>query len=1000
MSQIFHFVLRNSLLFLCVLVSACSTRQSEKQVKELSEKEFANPPLDARPGALWTWLNGYVKPDQITKELEEMKAKGMRGAIIWDLGSLSDPKKIIPDGPAFFGKESLSAINHAIDEATRLGLDLGLVASSSWNAGGSWISPENGSKELRWSELKVHGPALFSDSLPLPGRLTKYHYDVAVIAVPFSGNKLIEKKDGMIDLTKKLNSQGKLTWEVPAGDWTILRFVCNNTGQNLMCPSPNSKGLMIDHLSDVAVEKHLNYMIDKLKEGRKDFGALKVFMFDSYELDEATDWTGEFVHEFRNEHGYSPVSYLPALAGQTIETSEITERFLHDYKKTVSNLIIKDHFKKATEMLNKNGLKLLAEGGHGGSARVDPLKAMGAVDIPMGEFWNHTQFWVVKEAASAAHIYGKKYVNAESLTGWQHWQDGPSGYKRLFDVALCAGLNQVTFHTFAHNPPEAGLPGFAYHAGEHFNLNSTWWNYSKPMLDYMARCSYMLQQGQFVADVSLYYGDEAPNYVPSRRIDPGILPKYDSTKCLHCGRPRPVEVASIGLGYDYDYVNEEVIMGRMNVENGLIVLPDGMNYRILALPDRESISLEVLKKIEKLIRDGATVVGRKPVRSVSMKNYPVCDASVKELADKIWGDCNGTTIKEKRYGKGRIIWNIPLRDILSEMGIQPDFTAENIKNSDQHIDYIHRRTEKEDIFFISNSSMKWEEVVCRFRVNKRKTPFFWNPDSGTTEQCNVYQAGDGFVKISLRMAPVGSVFVVFKEGGLTDNFSSIEKESVVPALNDTSVSEWGNMDVRADNGKGLETRIWSPGNYTLRTEGGKTTRIVVDSLPSEILVNSSWVVRFPKDWGAPPQINMKELTDWTELNDTGVKYFSGTATYSNEIYIPDYLLNGKYSLFLDMGDVKEVAELKINSKSAGILWKKPFRIEITDLAKPGNNTIEVAVTNLWNNRIVGDYCMKLDTGFTRTNVKRKFSARTPLLSSGLLGPVVIYPALNIRTAKQ
>jgi hypothetical protein len=625
---------------------------------------------------------------------------------------------------------------------------------------------------------------------------------------------------------------------------------------------------------------------------------------------------------------------------------------------------------------------------------------MGAVDIPMGEFWNHMQFWVVKEAASAAHIYGKKYVNSESLTGWQHWQDGPAGYKRLLDVALCAGLNQVTFHTFAHNPPEAGLPGFAYHAGEHFNVNSTWWNYSKPMLDYMARCSYMLQQGQFVADVSLYYGDEAPNYVPSRRIDPGIVPKYDSAKCLHCGRPRPIEVASIGLGYDYDYVNEEVILNRMKVENGNIVLPDGMNYRILALPDRESISPDVLNKIEKLVRDGATVVGRKPVRSVSLKNYPECDERVKVLADKIWGDCNGTTVRENKYGKGRIVWNKPIRDLLGERGIPPDFTAENIKNSDQHIDYIHRRTDREDIYFISNSSLSWEEVVCKFRVNRRKTPFFWNPDTGTIEKCMVYQSGDGFVKISLRMPPVGSVFVVFKDTVFTDYITRIDKDPVWQTVKNTKTSEWGNIDILADNEQGLKTRIWSPGSYTLTTGGGKTTKIVVDSLPSKIFVNSSWEVKFPKDWGAPPQIAMKGLTDWTNSKDPGVKYFSGTASYYNLFTIPDYLLNGKYSLCLDLGEVKEVAELKINSKSVGILWKKPFRIEITDFVKPGNNTIEVDVTNLWNNRIVGDYCMNLDPGFTRTNVKRKFSAKTPLLSSGLLGPVVIYPALKVYSAKQ
>jgi hypothetical protein len=1000
MRQFFHFSFRNAILFLFIFAFGCTGRQSDKPISELSEKRFANPPLETRPGALWTWLNGYVKPAQITKELEEMKAKGMRGAIIWDLGSLSDPKKIIPQGPAFLGKESLEAINHAIDEATRLGLELGLVASSSWNAGGSWVSPENGSKELRWSELKVQGPSLFSDTLTLPCKKSVNHFDVAVLAIPYSANKLIEKQSGSVDLTGKMNSQGKLEWNVPAGTWTILRFVCNNTGQNLMCPSPNSKGLMIDHLSEVAVENHLNYMMDQLKVGRKDFGSLKLLMFDSYELDEATDWTGKFAKEFRKENGYNPVSYLPALAGQIIETPEMTKRFLHDYTKTVSNVIINDHFKTAKELLNKNGLSLLAEGGHGGSARVDPLKAMGAADIPMGEFWNHMQFWVVKEAASAAHIYGKKFVNAESLTGWRHWQDGPFGYKRLFDVALCAGLNQVTFHTFAHNPPEAGLPGFAYHAGEHFNVNSTWWNYSKPMLDYMARCSYLLQQGKFVADVSLYYGDEAPNYVPSRRIDPGIQSKYDSTKCLHCGRPRPIEIASIGLGYDYDYVNEEVILSRMSVENGNIVLPDGMNYRVLALPDREAISLEVLNQIEKLVKAGATVIGRKPVRSVSLKDYPACDDRVRKLADAIWGNCNGETIKEHKYGKGRIIWNIPLREILTGMNILPDFTVENMPDKDQHIDYIHRRTDKEEIYFVSNSALNWEEVICKFRVDQHKIPFFWNADNGTVEKCKVFESGDGFIRIRLKMPPVGSVFVVFKESGMSDHITRIDKNSVGQPVNDPLVSAWEDIEILTDDKKGIQTRAWSAGSYTMTSEKGTISKIVVDTVPDKIAIETPWEIRFPEGWGAPSQISMNRLTDWTESKDQGVKYFSGTARYSNEFTIPDHLINRKFALFLDLGEVKEVAELRINGKELGILWKKPFRIDITDFVKAGENNIEIAIANLWNNRIVGDYCMNLDPGFTRTNVKRKFSAKTPLLSSGLLGPVVIYPALNVWSPKQ
>ncbi len=177
--------------------------------------------------------------------------------------------------------------------------------------------------------------------------------------------------------------------------------------------------------------------------------------------------------------------------------------------------------------------------------RVDPLKGLGNSDVPMGEFWNRQRFWVTREAASAAHIYGKQVVAAESLTGWNHWQHGPADYKQLIDIAFCQGLNQVVFHTFAHNPEIAGKPGFAYHAGEHLNVNTTWWEMARPFMDYLSRCSYLLRQGNFVADACLYYGDQAPNLVPPKRIDPNIAPIYNDDQCLHCGQPKPVNVGAL-----------------------------------------------------------------------------------------------------------------------------------------------------------------------------------------------------------------------------------------------------------------------------------------------------------------------------------------------------------------------------------------------------------------------------------------------------------------------
>jgi hypothetical protein len=972
----------------------------------LSEAEFRDPPAAARPSALWSWLNGHVEHRQITRELEEMKAKGMRGAIIWDVGSIADPEKIIPAGPAFLGPESLAAIHHAMDEAERLGLELGLFASSSWNAGGPWITPKDASKELRWSELRVKGPKEFSAALPLPDKTTGHFEDLAVMALPFHPDKSMDGSAGALRLDGQLADDGRLTWSVPAGEWSILRFICHNTGQNLVCPSPNSKGLLIDHLSREGTDAHINHMLDALLRGRDDYGPLKMLMLDSYEVWHRTDWTPDFGEEFVKRMGYDPIPWLPALAGWKEKGSEeLAQRFRHDYGKVVGDLIVDEHFARSRELLNKRGLLLLAEAGHGGAARVDPLKALGAADIPMGEFWNHRKNWVTKEAASAAHIYGKQLVDAETLTGWQHWQDGPAAYMRLFDIALCAGLNRASFHTFAHNPPEAGLPGFGYHAGEHFNVNSTWWEHSGPMLENMSRSCHLLQQGQFVADVCAYYGDGAPNLVPARRIAPTVKPRWSDEHCLHCGRPQPVDLRALDHGYDYDYVNEEVILSRMEVRDGRIVLPDGsspskpglsfeaqgaekegrrgMSYRVLVLPDREAISVAVLRRIGELVEAGATVVGRKPVRSNSLKGFPGCDREVADLAAKIWGDCDGDKVLSHAYGKGRVIWNVPLNDVLAGMGVEPDFGVEGIDNGDRHIDFIHRSTADEDIYFVSNSAMEREGFTARFRVGPGRVPSFWHPENGSVTKCHVYETGKGFVRLPLDLPPASSVFVVFRKGEHADHLVGIEARTA-DETPDRAGPAIEVLDL--ESGK-VSTLVRRPGTYVLKTASGRSGQIVVDQVPAEQIVGGPWQLSFPEGRGAPESLSLDDLTDWTEHSDPGVRYFSGTATYRKQFALSDAAARGGGPIILDLGSVREVAEVTVNGRNAGLLWKQPYRIDIAPFTKAGGNQLEVSVTNLWNNRIVGDLQSDADRDFTRTNLKSKFSAKSPLLPSGLTGPV-------------
>jgi hypothetical protein len=954
---------------------------------QLSTETFLNPPLQARPSALWTWMNAHVDRQQLTFELEEMKDKGMRGAIIWDMGALQDPNKIIPEGPPFLGPESVASIHHVIDEADRLGLEMGLSAASSWNAGGPWIKPEESCQTLAWASLQVTGPANLSTELPVPEKAKSPTSTLAVIAIP-SESITIEASQS-IRLDDRIDSDGKLTWSAPEGKWTILHFVSTATGQQLMCPSPNSRGLMVDHLSAEATRNHVDHVMDAISKGRKDLGALRTLFLDSYEVKTPIDWTPKFTAAFEKTYGYDPLPWLPVLAGITVTNEDLTERFRHDYGRLVSDLVIENHFALARTMANEHGLKLLAEAGHGGYARLDTLKALGAADIPMGEFWNHRKNWCVKEAASAANLYGKPLVNAESMTGWQHWQDGPQMYKRLTDIAFCAGLNQITFHTFAHQPPGAGLPGYAYHAGEHFNVNLTWWPQARPLLDTLSRSCHMLQQGRFVADVCAYYGNGAPNLVPARRIAPTDKPQWTEDKCLHCGVPHPVDLSTLGEGHDYDYLNEEILVEKMQVRDGMLTLPNGMEYRLLVLPKRNTISLTSLTKIEQLVRDGATVVGSKPLRSNSMQNYPDCDLEVRAIADRIWGDCDGETVKSRSYGKGQVHWNVPISEVLAGLGVRPDFTVKGIDNAGRKIDYIHRTTGDEDIYFICNSTEETLSFSAGFRIGGQRVPHIWNPEDGSTKPCLQYTSSADSTHIPLTLAPAESAFVVFSAPlpGATPKHITKVIHTRPDGTADRIESEILSLEPNR-----VQMLVSETGTYAVATSSGTKGSVAVDSIPPSQILDGPWTVKFQPERGAPAEVTMETLVDWSKHSDPGVRYFSGTATYQKTITLDEATakrIASGHRIQLNLGDVHETAVVTLNGKEIATLWKTPYAIDATEHLKSGDNTLTIAVTNVWNNRLVGDAQRTDDTDITRTNLSGKFKATSPLLPSGMVGPVTL-----------
>jgi hypothetical protein len=897
----------SKLLVICLLGMACS-RQVQKGVPlEKLSTEFRDPGRDYRPGAFWDWLNGNMSEKSVSRDIGEMSDKGMGRAEIWDVAAVNNPDDYIPAGPAFLSDSSASLIKYAIAEGKRKGIKIGMVGSSGWNAGGPWVEPAWASKQLFYSTLKVKGPVTETLELPFPAVPRQcplgtdgkpvFYREVAVLAVPDRDNHELGTVDEVIDLTGKF-ANGRLNAVLPDGNWIILRFICSNNGQRLIVPSPRSGGLFIDFLDPQSTHKHLKHIMDRLGfvPGDTTTPVLADIEFDSMELAEGIPWTDSMPGIFSRDHGYSLIRYLPVLAGWKVP--DVSGRFLYDWKKTISDRLIFSHYITGREFLKKYGIELVAEAGGPGpptwsTCPVDALKALGNVTIPRGEFWvQHRNIFLVKEVSSASHIYSRGIVDAESFTTWRRWKDSPFDLKQLVDRAYCEGLNCVTFHTFASTNPEDGLPGRTYHAGSDINPANTWWNKSKPFMDYLARCNYLLRQGLFVADACYYYGDQAPNFYPA----------------YHWVPEKPL-LESLGEGYDYDVVNSDVILNRMSVSDGRIVLPDGMGYRVLVLPDQDEMPLEVLRKLASLVREGATLIGRKPVRIPYLRNCAEDSIELAALAGDMWKGIDGGELKINRYGKGRVVYGLTAREVLAQDGIGPDFSHP----SQPGVDYIHRRSGDTDIYFIRNKSGEPWSGDCSFRV-AGKIPEIWDPATGEQKRMEDYRDRDGRTDLDLDLATGGSMFVVFTP-----------QERSLPVIS-------------------------------------------LKSPASEIIahLDRNWKVTFPEGWGAPAEAFLDTLYSWTDSPVEGIRYFSGTAAYHHSFTLDDKDM-GNARIDLDLGNVRDLAEVFVNGKSAGILWKPPFVADITPFVHPGNNELRIEVVNQWVNRLTGDMHSDPAHRFCRTN---------------------------------
>jgi hypothetical protein len=775
--------------------------------------QFRRPPDSARPWVYCFWLEGNVTREGITADLEAMRRAGIGGLLFMD-GAMGNPV-----GPHRFMSDSWRAMfRHMVAECQRLGLEINLNNDPGWaGSGGPWIKPEQASQKVVISETIVSGPAHFDAVLPQPRTTGDFYRDIVVLACPAPAPgpdgqiRRIENFDStksfagdqdfagcvpwpreiatnphwpvvpaqqciasgkVQDISDRMDAQGHLKWDAPAGRWVVLRIGHTVAGGVTRSAQAEANGWECDKLSKAAVETQFTNMVGKLLAdvGPHANNTIVSTHIDSWEAGSG-NWTDGFREEFRRRRGYDLLPYLPTLNGLLVDSLEVSERFLWDLRETVCEMLLENYAGHLKKLAHQKGLRLSIEGYDG---TCDDLRFIGRADEPMCEFWQRGCYSglplcdIVNEVSSAAHVYGRKIVAAEAFTNWHgDFLDHPATLKPLGDWAFCAGVNRYCFSEWIVQPWPDRTPGVSFlFIGTVFHRSLTWWEQSRPWHKYVARCQHMLRQGQPVADILYLQAEGAPHrFVAPIPVDEcGMIPDR--------------------RWFNYDGCPAELLQ-RATVKDGEIVLPSGMRYRLLVLPTYnadsipvlhvegnyvytasplpkvETMTPELLRHVKRLAEAGATVFGTRPLKSPSLANYPECDREVTRLADELWGkDAGRNGSGEHRVGRGRVAWGYPPDETLITMGVGPDFGCDlDLYGT---LFYTHRRCDDgTEIYFVANKIDGVVQGMCRFRASK-PCPELWHPATGRTGRVMTYQRFQGGTLLWLRLEPHESVFVVFR----------------------------------------------------------------------------------------------------------------------------------------------------------------------------------------------------------------------------------------------
>lgn len=717
----------------------------------------------------------------------------------------------------------------------------------------------------------------------------------------------------ILDISQYMTSSGELIWNVPKGEWVVLRIGMTPTGKTNFPGGPDGTGLEIDKMSKEHLCKHFDAFIGKILERipAKDRRTFKVVVQDSYEAG-AQNFTDNFLDVFENRYGYKPLPFLPTYFGKVVGTKMDSDRFLWDMRRLVADKIAYDYVGGFRKLCHDEGLRTWLENyGHWGFPG-EFLLYGGQSDEVAGEYWlpNAYPSWENslgnienRAASSCAHIYGKKLVSAESNTcGRPAYSTVPADAKQRTDKYFSEGVNNTLLHVFIQQPDTNKYPGVNAWFGTEFNRNNTWYSHIDLFIDYIKRCNYMLRQGINIADVAYYIGEDVPKMTG---VQNPLLP----------------------TGYQFDYINAEVLLRDVVVKDGLLTLPHGTTYRILVLPEQNTMRPEVLAKIKQLVSEGAVIFGSRPIYSPSLQDQPRADYKVKKMASELWKDLDGVTKNSIKYGKGLIFDGVGLGEVLSAINCPKDCEIPE----GEPILFGHRKMGDTDIYFVSNQSELMQQTKIKFRVTG-KLPELFNPITGEIRTLTEFASDSVGTTLPVTLYGYESFFIVFRKNGAA-------------------------------------------------IAGTKNFPIPIKMADLDI----AWNVEFKGKLSNPAPIQIEKLFDLATSTNDSIKYFSGNMIYKSTFDF-DYVLSKSEKVYLNLGEVNKMAKVWVNDKYVGGVWTMPYRIDISSALQQGENTIRMDVVNTWVNRLIGDIRLSKEKRETKVGV-HSYKPDSPLQKTGLIGPL-------------